>query len=336
MNAAGSKRLYIRYLSNVIRKWSSSAGVNNMNENPAFQVEGHIRAMILTILRIRQRILTQAWSFWLKNAGVKHDYESDVRMILYRRIPPDEYRTELEIEVMFHWIKQVKDLDPTGIANTIFLCKKKAVIYAALQQLRLEFYEAGETVLFQADIPRPEDGHFTIFRGEVDVLQFPDESVPLMKLLYFAKKRRWDDAKALLNSAPIVARIPKLSGFGELSTLTGVKRAATIRTSPKATEPTEIMVLTKDALLDCLKARVSEGDGVAGAATSEAIDFLRQSGLANRISPKDLVSAASCMIRRTMLLGDILYYKVPYFFLSYACLTINYSRFFREIGAESQ
>lgn len=307
MDHQGSKRLYIRYLSNVIRKWSPNSGVNNMTENPAFPIEGVNRAIIVTICRIRQRLLTQAWSILVQKTQVVHDYEKDVRMILFRQIPTGELRTELEIEVMYNWILQVKDKDPTGIANTIFMCKKKAVIYGALQQLRLEFYDAGETILFQGDIPRPEDGHFTIFKGECEVLQFPDESVPLMKLLYLAKKKRWDDAKALLNTAPIVARIPKLSGFGELSTLTGVKRAATIRTSPRSLEPSEILILPKEALLECLKSRTSEA--VDGAATSEAIDFLRQSGLANRISPKDLVSAASSMIRRTLLQGEILYFK---------------------------
>eukprot|EP01033_Poteriospumella_lacustris_P003099 gene3099-2273_t len=197
-------------------------------------------------------------------------------MILYRHIPVSELRTELEIEVLYKW-------------------------------LRLEFYEPGETVLFEGDIPRAEDGHFTVFKGECEVLQFPDESVPLMKLLYLAKKKRWEEAKLLLTTAPIVAKIPKLSGFGELSTLTGVKRAASIRISPKMTEPAEVLILPKEALLDCLKSRTSED--VEGASTSEAIDFLRQSGLANRISPKDLVSAASSMIRRTLVQGEILYYK---------------------------
>lgn len=303
----GSKRLYIRYLSNVVRKWSPSSSVNNMTENPVFPVDGVNRAVIVTICRIRQRILTQAWSIWVKNTAVSHDYEADARMILYRHIPVSELRTELEIEVLYKWVIQVKDLDPTGIANTIFMCKRKAVVYAALQQLRLEFYEPGETVLFEGDIPRAEDGHFTVFKGECEVLQFPDESVPLMKLLYLAKKKRWEEAKLLLTTAPIVAKIPKLSGFGELSTLTGVKRAASIRISPKMTEPAEVLILPKEALLDCLKSRTSED--VEGAATSEAIDFLRQSGLANRISPKDLVSAASSMIRRTLVQGEILYYK---------------------------
>lgn len=46
-----------------------------------------------------------------------------------------------------------------------------------------------------------------------------------------------------------------------------------------------------------------------GSSSSEAIDFMRQSGLANRISPKDLVVAAGNMIRKTLSQGDLLYIK---------------------------
>lgn len=303
-NKANVKKLYMRELSNVVRKWSSKSGVDGMNENTVLPLEGQLRVIVVTICRIRQRILTQAWDTWIKKANIVHDYESDLRQILCRKIPEDELRSELEIEVMYRWVKQAKDVDPTGVANTIFLSKKKAAKYAALQQLRLEFYDPGDTVIFQCDIPRQEDGHFTVLRGECDVLQFPDESVPLMKLQYLAKKKRFDDARRLLSSAQLVARIPKYSGFGELSTLTGVRRAASIRTSPKCNLPIEIVVLPKQSLMDCLKSR-SQDD----ASTSEAIDFLRQSGLANRISPKDLVQAARSMVRRTLLQGDILYYK---------------------------
>lgn len=302
-----SQRLYMREHSNVIRKFQSAKLLDKMEENPIFNIDGTNRLIIITICRIRQRILTQAWRVLTRNTEVKHDYEVDARVILSRKLPEEELRTELEIEILFKWIYQTKDIDPTGIANTIFLCKKRSAIYNALQQIRLEFYEPGETVLFQSDIPRPEDGHFTILSGTCEVLQFPDESMPLMKLLYFAKKKKWEDAKKLLNQAIVLARIGKSSGFGELSTLTGVKRAATIRTDPNATSPTEIVVLPKQALLDCLKSR--RQDGVEGAAPSEAMDFMRQSGLANRISPKDLVRVAQSMIRRTLLQGEILYYK---------------------------
>lgn len=300
------KRLYVRQFSNVLRKWSSY-GELNMTENAVFNIIGPNRTIIMTICRIRQRILAQAWGIWAKQTNVKHDYENDLRAILSRKLPEGDLRTELEIEVLYKWMAQVKDIDPTGIASTIYNCKKKAVIYEALQQIRLEFFAPGDTVLFQGDIPRTEDGHFTIFRGECEVVQFPEESVPLLKLLYLAKKKKWDEARKLLNSGQVVAKIPRLSGFGELSTLTGVKRAATIRAARKLDHPTEILVLPKDALLDCLKSRLH--DGVDGSAPSEAIDFLRQSGLANRISPKDLVTAAGCMIRRTLLQGDVLYYK---------------------------
>eukprot|EP01039_Chlorochromonas_danica_P009216 gene9216-10177_t len=313
MSQMNVKKLYMREHSNVIRKWSSRQGVDGMHENSILHVEGVQRTILVTICRIRQRVLTQAWQMWVKNADVQHDYEADARTILTRKIPIDELRSELEIEVLYKWVLQAKDIDPTGVATTIFMSKKKSAKYAALQQLRLEFYHPGETVLFQGDIPRPEDGHFTILRGECEVLQFPDESVPLSKLQYLAKKRRWDDAKKLIRAAQLVATIPKYSGFGELSTLTGVKRAASIRASEKISmgkpeglelQTVEILVLPKSALMDCLKSRVEDDTSA-----NEAIDFLRQSGLANRISPKDLVQAARSMDRRTLLQGDILYYK---------------------------
>jgi hypothetical protein len=149
-----------------------------------------------------------------------------------------------------------------------------------------------------------EDGHFTILTGNCDVLQFPEESVALLKVLYLAKRKKWDEAKKLLMSAQILAKIYKLSGFGELSTLTGVKRAASIRTSRKPGVITEILVLPKQPLLDCLKFKRGAAAHDSGSAPSEAIDFMRQSGLANRISPKDLVLAAGSMVRRTLLQGE--------------------------------
>ena len=48
------------------------------------------------------------------------------------------------------------------------------------------------------DFPRPEDGHFTVLSGECEVLQFPDESVPQLKLLYLSKQKKFDEAKKLV------------------------------------------------------------------------------------------------------------------------------------------
>ena len=275
-----------------------------MQENPTFQIDRISRIMIVAICRIKQRLLKQAWQHWIERTGVFHDYTKDLRTILYRQVPNSELRTELEIEVLYKWVMQVKDIDPTGIASTIYECKKKSAIYAALQQLRLEFYAPGEAILYQGDAPRVEDGHFTVIRGSCEVLQFTGDSVRLTKLLHYAKKKNWDEAKKLLDTAQVVAHIPELSGFGELSTLTGVHRAATIQTS-KVDEVTEILVLPKYPLLDLLKYRNSSN----ASTQSEAIDFLRQSGLANRISPKDLVLAASTMSKRTLQEGEILFYK---------------------------
>jgi hypothetical protein len=297
------KVLYMREHSNVIRKWTS-ATKNTMQENPVFQIDRISRIMVVSICRIKQRLLKQAWERLIERTGVYHDYTKDLRTILFRQLPTNELRTELEIEVLYKWVMQVKDIDPTGIASTIYECKKKSAIYAALQQLRLEFYGPGEAILFQGDAPRIEDGHFTIIRGSCDVLQFTGDSVRLTKLLHYARKRKFDETKKLLQSAQVVAHIPELSGFGELSTLTGVHRAATIQTE-KGQAVTEVLILPKHPLLDLLKYRYSSN----GSTQSEAIDFLRQSGLANRISPKDLVLAASTMSKKTLEEGEVLFYK---------------------------
>lgn len=318
-------RLYIRQHSTIIRKHrsykSSSAssaakgrGHHDLfyEEDPHWEVEENRRIIVVIMCRMRQRLLRQSFRRLIANTEVEHDYESDARIILSRKLLDDEIRTELEIEVLFNWIDSIKNVDPTSIANTILMCKKRAFIFNALQQLRLEFYGAGETVLFQGDMPRPEDGHFTIVDGSCEVVQFPEDSTPLQKTLYMSKQRQWDDCKKLLLGGMVVANIHKFSGFGELSTLTGVKRAATIRADRTPGVVTEIAVLPKQALLDCLKFRrvseVVEGQ-LEGLAPSEAMDFMRQSGLANRISPKDLVRAAHCMIRHTLMQGDVLFYK---------------------------
>ena len=52
--------------------------------------------------------------------------------------------------------------------------------------------------LLSGDLPRVEDGHFTILSGECEVLQFPDESVPQLKLLVLCKKKKFDEAKKLV------------------------------------------------------------------------------------------------------------------------------------------
>lgn len=119
----------MREHSNVIRKFQTLKMLDKMEENPVFNIDGTNRLIIVTICRIRQRILTQAWRILTQNTGVNHDFELDARVILSRKLPEDELRTELEIEILFKWIYNTKDIDPTGIANTIYLCKKRSAVY---------------------------------------------------------------------------------------------------------------------------------------------------------------------------------------------------------------
>ncbi len=54
-------------------------------------------------------------NMWCAKSGVVHEYKNDIRTILSRKIPDYQQRSELEIEVLFKWILEVHDHDPTGI-----------------------------------------------------------------------------------------------------------------------------------------------------------------------------------------------------------------------------
>jgi len=305
-----TKRAYMRYLSTTIRFWCPKAHEQFVDEDEellGLEVGSLARSIMIGVCRNRPRILSQAWAYWVKNANVIHDYAKDVRVILSRPLKSDELRSELEIEVMYKWVLQNYSVDPTGIAHSVHACKSRAAIIAVFQHSRIESFAAGESILFQGTLPRPEDGHFTLLSGECEVLQFPEESIPFIELQKLAKRNRFDTAKKLLADSAVLATVTAPSGFGELSSLTGVKRAATIRAGRKHGMVTDLLVVPKNALLQCLEARRDTGH--AGSVPSEAIELFRQTGLANRISPKDLMAAASSMIKRILYTGDILFSK---------------------------
>ena len=128
----------------------------------------------------------QAWQLWIENVDSRtrpiHDYDYDLRAILVRSISQTEARQEIEIEVMYKWVLQKYQLDSSGLANFLFKCKSRAAVVSALEALRLEAVGPGDALLFQTTLPRQEDGHFTVFTGQVDVLQFQPESRDLLQL----------------------------------------------------------------------------------------------------------------------------------------------------------
>ena len=104
------------------------------------------------------------WNRWVKNVSIDHDYIADVRTVLLRLRGDDSIRSELELEVIFKWVMQYSHADPTGIARLIMNCKNKRVVVNALQQLRLECFYGRDGIVFQGNLPKQEDGHFTILR----------------------------------------------------------------------------------------------------------------------------------------------------------------------------
>lgn len=53
---------------------------------------------------MRNRLLQQAWNLWTERTKVKHSYNHDIRVILSRKLPDDQQRSEFEIEVIFKWL----------------------------------------------------------------------------------------------------------------------------------------------------------------------------------------------------------------------------------------
>lgn len=297
-----AKKLYIREYSTILRKQRNVIGLHSLREDsPASLNDGLARCIIIMICRNKQRIYQQAWNRWTKNTDVIHDYTKDLRSILLRKIPDDQPRSELEIGILCKWATQVGNGDPTGIAYAINCCKSKKAIINLFQHCRLECYLPNQTILFQGSLPRIEDGHFTIIQGEVDILCVQDGSVKLLQLQKLAKDQAWDEAKKLLAHVKSLASIQLPGGFGELATLSHAPRTASVRASSYGI--TELLVVPKNELLECI------GRGTKGGDTGKAIDFLRQTGLASRISPKDLVTAANSMKKHIFLKGDILFLK---------------------------
>jgi len=300
----GIDKVYIRSLSQTLRVIID----DEMSEDPEAHLHGAAKITLLILCRYKQRLLQQAWDKWCGNLNKSHDYTSDLLTILSHPINNNMLRTELEIEVMYKWIIQNAYKDPTGIAAMLHSCKRKRVIVSVLQRSRMERILAGDCVLFQNDLPRHEDGHFTILTGSVDVLTFPENSMQLVRLQEFTRRSMWNEANELLKSSQVLATLEAPSGFGELSSLTNTPRHATIR-AKKIFDNDEVYVLVipKLSLLECIESRRS--GLTSNQKISETIDYIRLSGLANRASPKDLVDIAQSMTKRTVLKGEVLYCK---------------------------
>ena len=144
----------------------------------------------------------------------------------------------------------------------------------------------------------------------------------------------------------ILAKLYPPAGFGELSTLTGVKMAVTVRaawdtsnpdaitahtatsggngdttganavtttntntavaTSSSKDQYTDLLVVPKAAMLACVAARRSTHT-FAGTAPSEAMELFRQTGLAQGAVSSDLMRAATSMVKHNLNVGDVLY-----------------------------
>jgi hypothetical protein len=218
--------LYMRHHSSLIRSWRF--GEDTRVEDPVVEASGLHRSVLHLICRNRQKLLSAAWNYWTRNTGVSHDYTADIRSILSRPICDWELRTELEIEVMYKWVLQNCNKDPTGLAFFLRSLKRRDAIVRVLQEMRLETFDAGDVVTFQGSLPRKEDGYFCVLSGSCDLVTFPSFSVRLMQLHEAFRAHRWDAAREAVLSGTTVCSLGPHAGFGVLSTLTKASYAASV------------------------------------------------------------------------------------------------------------
>ena len=300
------KIYYIRRHSNVIRRWVMNR--NNMDDDPQVSTGTGLRHVIMKLTcRKKERLLSQAWQKWIGKTQVYHDYTTDVRIILTKQRNEGEMLDELEIEVLYKWVIQHQGDDPTGLPSLLASCKSRNSVIDTLQNLRIEQFEPGEMILFQNTLPRSEDGLFTILCGTCDVLQFPEGSMSLLNLGVYFKNRDWDNAKEIVDSARLINTMGSPTGFGELASLALIKRTASVRASLHQTIYTELLIIPRKCLYSVLASSVHAGSDIQS--TSEAIDFLRQSGLGMSVPSRDLFNIASSMKKKTLCRGSVLYFK---------------------------
>ena len=117
-----------------------------------------------------------------------------------------------------------------GITNCVLLSALTyALSHTSLPLITHHTSLITHHITLTGTLPKPEDGHFTILRGTCDVLMYATESVAYLRMQDLVKWSRFESAKQLLSTSTILAEMVAPAGFGELSTLTGVKRAATVR-----------------------------------------------------------------------------------------------------------
>jgi hypothetical protein len=253
---------------------------------------------MVIICRNRQRLLSQAWERWIVGAEILHDYDSDMKMILGRQIDADEKRSELEIEVMFKWCIQKFRVGTLGLAHLVATSRSKVAVVAALQQCRLEIYAAGETVYLQGDLPRAEDGQFTVLKGVCEFISFDKESLELLELRSLPEGQRQEESRRILKYGRKIDEVRASNGFGELSSSMNVKRASSVRAGLDS--PVELIVLPKRCVAACQ--RVSTAPRIA-----EAMDFLRETSMAHDVPFHELCIGAQGMTKKIMRMGTILY-----------------------------
>lgn len=134
-------------------------------------------------------------------------------------------------------------------------CKKKSAVIAALQQIRIETISPGDGITYQGNLPKIEDGQFTILEGECEIMndknngdnsKYNNDNNVILNLI---KNRKWDLLLDILNTKlDIISTLFAFSGFGQTESMYNSKWKVTVRASSRVVSPCVLVVLPKDEL----------------------------------------------------------------------------------------
>ena len=279
---------YMREHSSVIRVLNPS--LLDLETDDILEVPpGPGRTLARLLCRWRQRNQQRAFDDWVVGTNSpQHDLTNDLLVVLQRRLPLHELRSELEVEVIFKWASRCQSSDPSGVSTVIRNCRSREARVRLIQDMRLESFGAKDLILLQGDVARPGDGHLTVVAGQCELLKAPGKSRHLQSLRQSILHRNWSLSQRLVLSLPCVAVIMPGGGFGELTSSFGLEWPVSVCAHRRETGLTRVIFVSREPLLACLKKS-------AGRSMGAAFDCLRASGFARLWELSDMISTAQHM-----------------------------------------
>lgn len=253
--------------------------------------------LLRPLLRHRQRLLATVWSQWVLATGlVDHDYTADLLSILRRRMPPDEPRSELEVECIAKWVARYKSDDPTSIASVIRRCTSKRMRVQLMQDMRVEAFSRGDVIVHQTDAA---GGHMTVLAGQCEAFPLFSDAKQLHDLTASMRSKSYSDARAVLSDLPSAYTLGPGTGYGELCCACALPWICTIAAHREVDVSVVVLFVSKAPFRRALESIA----GTVGA----ALDYIRSYGLVRCVGLEQQLYLATRMSKVQCSACEVLY-----------------------------